>query len=180
MKYIIHITLATVFLVSCGSKKSGNDNKRTSDSTQTVTDTNTQLKQKNITYTQPTEVDSSDINTNTEVLNEKGQLDPNSSPTAVVQTIIKAAKTGNYTPLLKLSNPAIDMDGDARDIISVPNKSKEDQKEFNDYFGKAKIVGKPRIKKNLAEVDIETTAEGGDKETIICENKFDKWYLKGL
>ncbi len=178
MKSIAIVLGISILFVSCGNKTLAEPNKKSTDS---ITKDTTAAKGSNkVMYTEPTEVDSSDVNTNTEILNEKGQLDPNSSPTAVVQTIIKAAKTGNYSPLLKLSNPAIEMDGDAKDIINVPNKSKEDQKEFNDYFGKAKIVGKARIKKNLAEVDIETTAEGGDKETIICENKFDKWYLKGL
>lgn len=180
MKSIVYLGFSAVFLVSCGNKVVNNTNNPLKDTIQTDMDSVKEPKQNNIVDIEPKEVDSADIITNTEVLDEKGQLDPNSSPIAVVQTIIKAAKTGNYTPLLKLSNPAINMDGDAKDIINVPNKSKEDQKEFNDYFGNAKIVGKCRIKKNLAEVDIETTAEGGDKETIILENKYEKWYLKGL
>ena len=125
-------------------------------------------------------VDSSDVITNTEVLNEKGQLDPNSSPTAVVQTIIKAAKTKNYNPLLKLCNESINMDGDAKDVCGIASAKKSDQDDFNEFFGNAKITGQPRINKGIAEVDIVTTAEGGSKETIVCQVKYDKWYLKGF
>lgn len=125
-------------------------------------------------------VDSSDVITNTEVLNEKGYLDPNSSPTAVVQTMIKAAKTRNYGPLIKLCNEAIDMDGDAKDVCGMGGASKKDQDDYNEYFANAKITSQPRIKNGVAEVDISTTAEGGSKETIICQVKYDKWYLKGF
>jgi hypothetical protein len=177
MKKIIYLSFIFL-LASCGNKVT---EKKEIPTDTTITNVDTSKSNNGIVKKEePQIIDSSDIITNTEVLNESGQLDPNSTPIAVVQTIIKAAKSGNYTPLMKLSNPAIDMDGDAKDIINVANSSKGNQKEFKDYFGKAKIVGQPRIKKNIAEVDIETTAEGGDKETIICENKFDKWYLKGL
>lgn len=107
-------------------------------------------------------------------------IDPNASPENVVKTIIKAAKTGKYGPLLKICNEAIDMDGDAKDICNIGNSDEGHQKEFKDYFGNAKIVGKARINKGIGEVDIETTAEGGSKETIIVQIKYDKWYLKGL
>src|SRR5688572_20721872 len=176
---ILLVTVISFFVLACGAKKEKKDELQ-KDSLKTQYDLpenpndSIQSKQMNV------EVDSNEVNTNTEMLDENGQLDPNSSPTAVVQTIIKAAKTGKYGALLKLSNPAIDMDGDAKDIINVASSDKNHQKEFNEFFGNAKIVGQPRIKKNIAEVDIETTAEGGEKETIICENKFDKWYLKGL
>lgn len=172
------LTAATlsILLLNCGKS---NKTVAPQNPDTTITDMDT-ANRDNVKTMESKVVDSSDIITNTEILGEDGQLDPNSSPTAVVQTIIKAAKTGKYGQLMKLSNPAIEMDGDAKDIINVANSDKSHQKEFNEFFGNAKIVGQPRIKKNIAEVDIETTAEGGEKETIICENKFDKWYLKGL
>lgn len=107
-------------------------------------------------------------------------VDPNSSPENVVKTIIRAAKTGKYGPLQKICNESIDMDGDAKDICNIGNGKEGNQKEFKDFFGNAKIVGKARINKGIGEVDIETTAEGGSKETIVVQIKYDKWYLKGL
>jgi hypothetical protein len=107
-------------------------------------------------------------------------IDPNASPENVVKTLIKAGKTGKYKSIPRLCNDAVKRDGDAEDICNIANAKEEDQKGFNDFFGNAKIVGTPRIKNGIAEVDIETTAEGGDKETIIVQQKYDKWYLKGL
>lgn len=176
---IFLFSIISLSVLACGGKKGTEQNQTNTDTTTSKQDT-LEPRIDSIKFTVPETTDSNEVNTNTELLNENGQLDPNSSPTAVVQTIIKAAKTGKYGALLKLSNPAVNMDGDAKDIINVANSDKSHQKEFNDFFGNAKIVGKPRIKKNIAEVDIETTAEGGEKETIICENKFDKWYLKRL
>ncbi len=176
---ILSVVALSFLLLSCGGKKGIEQNQSKEDTTTSQQDT-LEPGIDSIKFTVPETTDPNDVTTNTEVLDENAQLDPNSSPTAVVQTIIKAAKTGKYGSLLKLNNPAVEMDGDAKDIINVANADKSHQKEFNEFFGNAKIVDKPRIKKNLAEVDIETTAEGGEKETIICENKFDKWYLKGL
>jgi len=166
-------------LASCGGK---NDNKKTdvNDSVKTEITLGVPKNPDSIKTEEPKIVDSSDVITNTEVLNEKGQLDPNSSPTAVVQTMIKAGKTRNFGQLLKLCNEAIDMDGDAKDVCEIASSKKSDQDDFCEYFGSAKISGKPRIKNGVAEVDISTTAEGGSKETIVCQVKYDKWYLKGF
>jgi hypothetical protein len=117
----------------------------------------------------------------TPVINEDDiAIDPNASPENVVKTIIKAGRTGKYKTLPRLCNDAVKRDGDAEDICNIANAKEEDQKDFNEFFGNAKIVGTPRIKNGIAEVDIETSAEGGDKETIIIQQKYDKWYLKGL
>jgi hypothetical protein len=177
---IIIATLLSILLFACGNKKNPGI-KDPSDSIQTKKEVGLNNPKKQDSIKKETVIiDSTEITTNTEVLNEKGQLDPNSSPIAVVQTIIKAAKTGNYTPLMKLSNPAVSMDGDARDVINIANASDEAKKEFKDFFGKATIIGKARINKNLAEVDIKLVGQNREKETINVENKFDKWYLKSF
>lgn len=179
-KIAIFSVVFLMLLFSCGGKKELSVKTNLEDTTQ-VSDTLKSTKTNEITKKEEVViVDSSDVITNTEILNEKGQLDPNSSPTAIVQTIIKSAKTRNFGPLLKLCNESIDMDGDAKDICGMGGASKKNQDNFCEYFGKAKITGKPRINKGIAEVDIETTAEGRSKETIVCQVKYDRWYLKGL
>src|SRR5688500_4923412 len=159
MKTIYIISFASLFIfASCGGKKSSDSQKENNDTTSKVKlDDALKDTQLNTTKEEVIIVDSSDVITNTEILNEKGQLDPNSSPTAVVQTMIKAAKTKNYGGLIKLCNEAIEMDGDAKDVCGMGGASKDDQKDFNEYFSNAKIVGKPRIDKGVAEVDIQTT-----------------------
>jgi len=178
MKKLYIFSLSSLLILSSCGGKTGNK-KTENDSTQIKTENgvkdSTSDKKEEVVI-----VDSSDVITNTEVLNEKGQLDPNSSPTAVVQTMIKAGKTRNFGQLLKLCNEAIDMDGDAKDVCGMGGAKKSDQDDFCEYFGKAKIIGQPRIKNGVAEVDISTTAEGGSKETIVCQVKYDKWYLKGF
>ncbi len=145
-------------LLSCGSKTE-------TPKKDTVSDTTAQDK----TATK---------NEETIPLDDANSVDPNSSPENAVKAMIKAGKTGNYEQLGKLCNNAIDMDGDAKDICGLA-EGKGNKEEYNDFFGNASIKA-TRIKGNMAEVDIKTTAEGGEEETIILEQKDNKWYLKGL
>jgi hypothetical protein len=179
MKRILIFSFTSlVILTSCGGKTNqknkNNQDSLKKDSVKNNITVNSNKKEEVVV------VDSSDVMTHTEVLNENGQLDPNSSPTAVVQTMIKAGKTRNFGQLLKLCNEAIDMDGDAKDVCGLGGAKKSFQDEYCNFFGKARITGQPRIKNGVAEVDISTTAEGGSKETIVCQVKYDKWYLKGF
>jgi len=122
-------------------------------------------------------------NTNTPKVNENGEVvisDPNFSPETVVKTIINAAKTGNYVHLAKLTTQVVKMDGDAKKICNMANESEAEKKSFNAFFANA-FIRETRLKSNLAEVDISTTTkEGKEDETIIVEQKYGKWYLKGL
>lgn len=173
INYCIFILLLSFY--SCGSKK-----------------TNPKKNPKKDTITIKNNVDTSKLNsnnninnTNSEVPDDGLNIDPNASPENVVKTIIKAGKTGKYGMLMKLCNESIHMDGDAKDICNIALSKESEQKEFNDFFGNAKIVGQTRVKNGQAEVDIETIVQGGSKkgiskETIIVQVKYDKWYLKGL
>lgn len=169
--FTVSLLVLSLFVTSCGSKSTTKENP-VKDTTEKIVDTVVPNQQ---------HVDTISTTGNVEAEFDDGIIiDPNASPENVVKTIIKAAKTGKYGPLQKICNEAIDMDGDAKDICNIGNGKEGNQKEFKDYFGNAKIVGKARINKGIGEVDIETTAEGGSKETIIVQIKYDKWYLKGL
>jgi hypothetical protein len=162
--------LFTQVLFSCGTKNHEEKKDRAKDSLQTEKDS--------IVKTTPTLDTVDNIVTDPNITDIK--IDPNASPENVVKTMIKAAKTHQYGLLHKICNESIQMDGDAKDICGIANSTKQHQDEFDDFFGNAKIIGKPRVKNGVAEVDIETTAEGGTKETIVVQVKYDKWYLQGL
>jgi hypothetical protein len=168
LRTILGISILLSGLISCGNKKSNDDKEPKKDS---VVVKNTVKDSSHTTTT---------VQQNETIVDNEIQIDPNTSPENLVKTLIKAGKTGKYGPILKICNESIDMDGDAKDICNIANASKSHQEEFNDFFGNATIVGKARIKNGIAEVDIETTAEGGEKETIVVQQKYDKWYLKGL
>jgi hypothetical protein len=166
----VAILLSTWFLFSCGAPKKNTLQNPSKDTLQPENDS--------IVKTTPTIDTIDNIITDPNITDIK--IDPNASPENVVKTMIKAAKTHQYGLLHKICNESIQMDGDAKDICEIANSKKQHQIEFDDFFGNAKIVGKTRVKNGVAEVDIETTAEGGSKETIIVQVKYDKWYLKGL
>ena len=164
--------------ISCGNKKTKELPPTAKDSTTQTQqlDTQTQKQPVQVTHTSQSPAHYN----NHPVVIDESNPDPNASPQNVVKTIIKAAKTSKYSPLRKICTPAVSMDGDAKDICDIENADPSHQQHFNEYFGSATIVGQPRIKKNVAEVDIETPAEGGRKETIVTEQKYGKWYLKSL
>lgn len=171
MKFkFLFISLISISFLACGAKKTEGTTKANNDSVS---------PKKDSVPINSTVVDTSN-NVVVDMTEDDIKIDANASPENVVKTIIKAGRTHNYGGLSKLCNEAIDMDGDAKDICGIASSKKQHQDEFDDYFGNAKIVGKARIKNGIAEVDIETTAEGGSKETIVCQVKYDKWYLKGL
>lgn len=122
----------------------------------------------------------------TETTGTTEAVDPNSSPENAVKAMIESGKSGDYTQLAKLCNPAVKSDGDVKDICKMANgelkgdDAEEMKKDYNEFFGNATIKGAARIKGNEAEVDIETSAEGGDKETIGLIQVDGKWYLLGF
>lgn len=108
---------------------------------------------------------------------EESSNDESSSqndPADVVRTIIKAAKTENYSSLSGIC--AADADGDSKDICNLENLV-DRQEEFKEYFAKAKVVGDAEVNGNEAAVKIMFGPDGDKEETMNLVKEGKKWKL---
>jgi len=102
-------------------------------------------------------------------------------PAAVVNSLIAAAKSGNYSALSGFCHEDADSDGDVKRICDLKNGTSDEKQEFKAFFGNAKIQGKAQIEGSNAAVNISYNADGEDgEETINLVKVGGKWYLSGF
>lgn len=101
------------------------------------------------------------------------------TPKALAESIFRAARTGEFTGLEKILDPA-DSDRQAKNIAGVASAEAERQEEFRTWFGKGKVVGEPRIEGDDAEVDILFGPDGTKAEKFVMHRHEGLWYLRSI
>jgi hypothetical protein len=121
-------------------------------------------------------------------------VDPNSSPESVMNTIFQAANDGEVGILKFLLPPydeqtnEIPCDGDCKAICNPGNEGMKDElkgnyvtlDDFKEYFSKAKIIGSPSINGDDAEVNFVFGTNLERNETMNMQKINGKWYLRSF
>jgi hypothetical protein len=121
-------------------------------------------------------------------------VDPNSSPESVMNTIFQAANDGEVGILKFLLPPydeqtnEIPCDGDCKAICNPGNEGMKDELkgnyvtlgDFKEYFSKAKIIGSPSINGDDAEVNFVFGPNLERNETMNMQKINGKWYLRSF
>lgn len=122
--------------------------------------------------------------------NDEMNSNPNSSPSAVMETIFDAAKTGevDVLQLLLPPNGEGEVDGDCKAICNPGNESMRDElrgnymtiAQFKDAFANGKIVGEPDISGDKASVNFVFGPNREESETMNMQRISGKWYLSSF
>lgn len=122
------------------------------------------------------------------------KVDPNSSPESVMNTIFKAAQTGEVGILKFLLPPYDDQRGeipcdvDCKALCNPGNESMKEElrhnyvshSDFKEYFSKAKIIGNPSITGDEAKVNFVFGPNLERNETMNMQRINGKWYLSSF
>ena len=134
------------------------------------------------------------INSEEQSSETTSNVDPNSSPEIVMNTIFQAAQSGEVGVLKFLLPPydeqsgKIPCDGDCKALCNPGNESmREELKgnyvsigDFKEYFGKGKIIGEPTINGNEAQVNFVFGPNLERNETMKMQKINEKWYLRSF
>ncbi|MDX2174549.1 MAG: DUF4878 domain-containing protein [Bacteroidota bacterium] len=105
-------------------------------------------------------------------------VDVNSSPESVVNSVFEAAKTGDISNLSKLCAPNGEGDGDTKRLCALKSATEDD---FDKYFKMGKISGNVEITDDThAKVPIMFGPDGTKAETMNLVKIDGKWYLSGF
>ena len=145
--------------------------------------------------------DNSSINVNPAQINTEqnsrkmiSNVDPNSSPENVMNTIFQAAQTGEVGILKFLLPPynertgKIPCDGDCIALCNPGNESIREELrgnyvtlgDFKEYFSKAKVIGTPSINGDGAKVNFVFGPNLERNETMNMRRIHGKWYLNSF
>ena len=100
-----------------------------------------------------------------------------STPQGAAEMIFSAARSGDFSHLPELCNPAVESDGDSKDVCAVATGEQKMKDSFKEYFSKGKVVGDPVIEGDNAKVNIMFGPDGTKSETFNMAKKDGKWYL---
>jgi len=134
------------------------------------------------------------INSDQHSIKKNSLIDPNSSPENVMNTIFKAAKSGEVGVLKFLLPPfddkigKIPCDGDCKALCNAGNESMREElkgnyvsiEDFKKYFEKGKIIGVPTINGNRAQVNFVFGPNLERNETMNMQKINNKWYLSSF
>ena len=109
-------------------------------------------------------------------MNSAGAPDQ-STPEGTLATVFAAAKSGDLASLKALVPAAGDLDGDVERIRKVADADKAAQKEFSEWFGAGKVVGKARVEDDTADIDFTFGPKGSRSDTMNLVRKDGKWFL---
>jgi len=101
-----------------------------------------------------------------------------SSPTPVLEAVFAAARSGQLARLTALA--ASTADGDVESVCGVSTASPEIRESFRTHFAKGKIIGKPRLDGNRAEIDFLFGPDGRKKETMHLVRENGLWFLESF
>ena len=121
-------------------------------------------------------------------------VDPNSSPESVMNTIFQAAQSGEVGILKFLLPPydeqtgEIPCDGDCKALCNPGNESMKEELrgnyvtlgDFKEYFSEAKIIGTPSITGDEAKVNFVFGPNLEGNETMNLQRINGKWYLNSF
>ena len=125
------------------------------------------------------------------VCGSQSDLNVNSSPARVAETIFEVANNGKYELLQYLCDPLSENDGDTDCICAlseeyVPHRCTADnddrptRDDFIKYFKNGKIRGEIKISNQSASVPIFFGPDGSDTETLELVKRNGKWYLSSF
>jgi hypothetical protein len=103
--------------------------------------------------------------------------DVHDDPVKVVQAVIDAAKSGDFTKLGSLCDPNTENDGDTKRVCTLSSQPKKKQDEFVTYFKTGKIIGSAEINGDTAAVKFKFGPDGTRDETMNLIRRKGKWYL---
>jgi hypothetical protein len=170
------IILASIVMLSCGQQKSDGNDFKIDNSQQ---NSNAIVKK---------------VDTEASPYATVKEVNPNASPESVMNTIFKAANSGEVGILKFLLPPFDDQkgeipcDGDCKALCNPGNESMKDELghnyislgDFKEYFSKGKIIGTPSITGDEAKVNFVFGPNLDQNETMNMQRINSKWYLSSF
>ncbi|GAB7258321.1 hypothetical protein [Polaribacter sp. OB-PA-B3] len=101
-------------------------------------------------------------------------------PESVMKYIFESAKKGDFSNFRNLCDPYGENDSDVNSICYAEMLSKERKKELQDSFKNGRIIGKPVIKDNIAEIEFAYGVSSNRLEKMGMVKRNGLWYLSGF
>lgn len=103
-----------------------------------------------------------------------------SDPENLVQVLVDAAKTKNYSSLESLCLPRSDLF--SQSICKMSQQDESIQDGFSQGYSTLEIDGKVTVQENKAEVPVSGVGvgESQQKATLLLEQEGGSWYLVGI
>jgi TolA-binding protein len=101
-------------------------------------------------------------------------------PESVMKYIFESAKKGDFKNFRNLCDPYGENDRDVNSICYAEILSKKRKKELEDMFKNGRIIGKPVIKENTAEIEFAFGLSSNKLEKMGMVKRNNLWYLSAF
>lgn len=99
------------------------------------------------------------------------------SPEKLMKYIFESSNTGDFSNFRYLCDPYAESDMDVKSICYAELFMQQRQRDLKENFGTARIMGKPKIKGNNAEVEFAFGPSSNRLEKMNLVNRNGHWYL---
>ena len=100
-----------------------------------------------------------------------------STPEGVVEHVLMAADSADFSKLKFLVDPYGEFDSDVFSFMLIETLPKEGQEEFVKNFENARIMGEPKLDEDSAEMEVAIGPSSNRLEKVQLVKRKDRWYL---
>ena len=102
------------------------------------------------------------------------------TPAGTIEHLFYAAKNNDYQKMRHLLDPYGEYDNDALYLCHVEMLSDSEKQEWEDLFGKGRIMSDPVINEKTAEIEIAIGFHSNKLEKINLVERMGRWYIAAM